>query len=212
MSACWRSYDWYAGARIQTEVCQICTVSTMLKSCLTVGLLKSFEILGMQQNPRHAPATKAHHHCPCGRTGVRAHGGSRKCCVETSDVRRARERGGWIVCKEVSLSSVLCSALNLCSKEHWVSPKLQLCSYIGLSPCLLFIVPVLSLWSLGGIIHLIDPEPVSPSDGLRAGTSHLIQSQSVVIVSHSLKGLFAFWHSALDKANSGQCSSSISVF
>ena len=74
-----------------------------------------------------------------------------------------------------------------------MSPKLQLCSYIGLSPCLLFIVPVLSLWSLGGVIHLIDPEPVSPSDGLRAGTSPLIQSQSIVIVSHSLKGLFAFF-------------------
>ena len=76
--------------------------------------------------------------------------------------------------------------------KNVVSPELQLCSYIGLSPCLLFIVPVLSLWSLGGVIHLVDPEPASLSDCLRAGTRHLIQSQSTVMVSHSLKDLFAF--------------------
>jgi len=43
----------------------------MLKSCLTVGLLKGFQILGMQQNPRHAIATKATTTAPVGRTGVK---------------------------------------------------------------------------------------------------------------------------------------------
>ena len=52
---------------------------------------------------------------------------------------------------------------------------------------------MLSLWSLDDAIYLVDPGSGSPSDCLSAGTSHLIQPQSPVMLSDSLKCLFAFF-------------------